>query len=272
MTTLSTAVPEPQTDEPAAGIVVADLSQTFGSVQALAEVTFAASAGEVVGLVGPNGCGKSTTLRLICGLTDVRRGAVTVAGLPAGSLAARARLAFVPDTPTGFDELTVSEYCALYASMFQASPAYGGKVSVLLTAFGLEGRLRARLGTLSTGMRRQVSISAALALGTEVVVVDEAAATLDPEAVIVLREALRAVARRGATVLLATQDLHFAQTACDRLVLLHRGRLLDQGSFAELRERHVPSRSAATDLEDVFLAALGQHDLVATLRRDLDVL
>lgn len=117
-----------------------------------------------------------------------------------------------------------------------------------------------------------MSISAALALGTEVVVVDEAAATLDPEAVIVLREALRAVARRGAAVLVATQDLHLAQTVCDRVVLLHPGAVLDQGTLAALRQRHLHGSAGDGSLEDVFLAALGQTDLLATLQRDLGAL
>ncbi len=118
-----------------------------------------------------------------------------------------------------------------------------------------------RVGTLSRGLRRQVSAVSALSLGTPVVLVDEATATLDPEAVVVLREALRARADRGAAVLLATQDLHFAGTACDEVVLLHRGEMLDRGTPATLRTRH-----GADSLEDVFLVALGDRSLRARTR------
>ncbi len=115
--------------------------------------------------------------------------------------------------------------------------------------------------TLSRGVRRQASAVAALSLGTPLVLVDEATATLDPEAVVVLDEALAALAAQGAGVLLATQDLHFAGAVCDEIVLLHRGVVIDRGSPEALLARH-----GADSLEDVFLAALGDGSLRSRIR------
>ena len=135
------------------------------------------------------------------------------------------------------------------------------RAHILATAFRLGGRLEQRIGTLSRGLRRQVSAVAALSLGTPLVLVDEATATLDPEAVVVLGEALAALAARGSAIVLATQDLHFAGTVCDEVVLLHRGEVLDRGTPEVLRARH-----DAESLEDVFLTALGDGSLRARTR------
>ena len=225
------------------------------------EVDLRVGAGSVVGLVGPNGSGKTTLLRSAAGLVAVDSGSIVVAGAPAGSRPARASTALVPDEPTGFDELTCAEFVGLAHALWGADEGGRRASRALVAAFGLEGRLDQRLGTLSRGLRRQASAVAALSLGTPLVLVDEATATLDPEAVVVLDEALTALAAQGAGVLLATQDLHFAGAVCDEIVLLHRGVVIDRGSPEALLARH-----GADSLEDVFLAALGDGSLRSRIR------
>ena len=132
---------------------------------------------------------------------------------------------------------------------------------MLVAAFGLGDRRDQRLGTLSRGLRRQASAVAALSLAPPLVLVDEATATLDPEAVVVLSEAVAALAARGCGVLLATQDLHFAGGTCHEIVLLHGGAVLDRGEPGALRARHV-----ASSLEGVFLTALGDGRLRERVR------
>ncbi len=136
-----------------------------------------------------------------------------------------------------------------------------------MTAFGLDERRGQRLGTLSRGLRRQASAVAALSLAPPLILVDEATATLDPEAVVVLGEAVSALAARGCGVLLATQDLHFAGAVCHEIVLLHRGVVLDRGEPGALRARH-----AASSLEDVFLTALGDRRLRERVRGAFEAL
>ncbi|WP_411277648.1 ABC transporter ATP-binding protein [Gaiella sp.] len=242
-------------------LVVEGVSKQFGRAVALEGVDLCVAAGSIVGLVGPNGSGKTTLLRSAAGLVTVDSGSIRVAGEPVGSHAARSSTALVPDEPVGFDELTGTEFVALAQALWKAGEQAPARASALASAFGLEGRLVQRMGTLSRGLRRQVSAVAALSLGTSLVLVDEATATLDPEAVVVLDEALKACAARGAGVVLATQDLHFAGATCDEVVLLHRGAIIDRGSPLELRARH-----AAGSIEEVFLAALGDGSLRSRTR------
>jgi ABC-2 type transport system ATP-binding protein len=242
-------------------LVVRGVSKRFGASVALDDVDLLVGTGSIVGLVGPNGSGKTTLLRLVAGLLSSDTGSIVIAGAPAGSEMARASSALVPDEPTGFDELTGAEFIALAHALWRADEVAGRRARALAHAFGLEERLGQGVGTLSRGLRRQVSAVAALSLGTKLVLVDEATATLDPEAVVVLGEALRALSARGAGVVLATQDLHFAGAVCDEIVLLHHGVIIDRGSPAGLRARHV-----AESIEDVFLAALGDASLRSRVR------
>ena len=240
---------------------VEGVSKRFGAAPALVGVDLRVNAGTVVGLVGPNGSGKTTLLHAAAGLLTFDEGSIRVGGVPAGSRAARAATTLVPDEPAGFDELTVAEFVALVHALWGAGESARARARLLTEAFGLGTRLDQRLGSLSRGLRRQASAVAALSLAPALVLVDEATATLDPEAVVVLSEALGMLAARGCSVLLATQDLHFAGTVCDEIVLLHRGVAVDRGEPWELLERH-----AADTLEDVFLATLGDGRLRERVR------
>ena len=240
------------------------LTKKYGPLRAVDALDLTVAPSSIVGLVGPNGSGKTTTLRIVVGLLEPDAGRVLVNGLEQGSLAARAQLAYVPDEPAGLDELTIAEFLELYTALHRAGETYRTRSATLLSAFGLDTRTRTSLASLSHGMRRQVSVVAAFALAPPLVVVDEATAALDPEAVIVLREALRALVRGGSGILLATQDLHFAETVCDRVYLLSRGRLVDEGPVPALQTKY-----HAASLEAVFLNALGQSSLVDELRDSL---
>ncbi len=244
-----------------------DLGKRYGTRVALDAVQLVVARGEIVGLVGPNGSGKTTLLHLVAGLTRPDGGGALVCGAPAGTLRARSSLAFVPDDPLGFDELTVIEQAGLLRSLYGAGPEWTDRVAALLEAFSLAGRRDTRLGTLSRGLRRQASFVSAFALGAPLVLVDEATATLDPEAVVVVRSILRAHARRGASTLLATQDLSFAEETCDMVVLLERGVVIDAGAPRELCERH-----ACASLEDAFLHAVGRSTLTEDSERLLAAL
>jgi ABC-2 type transport system ATP-binding protein len=253
--------------QPIAPLVVRRLRVVYGSAAAVDGLDLTVEAGTVVGIVGPNGCGKTTTLRAVLGLVECDAGTIHVQGVRGGTVRARSLVASVPDEPTGLDELSVAELLQLTASLWRAESDFARRADVLLGVFGLRERVRSQLVALSHGQRRLVSVVAAVALDRPLVLVDEATAALDPEAVIALREVVRVAAERGAGVLVATQDLHFAELVCDRVTLLSAGRAVAQGSIDELRRRH----SAAT-LEGVFVAALGVAGRLRELRDALDTL
>jgi ABC-type multidrug transport system ATPase subunit len=253
--------------EPVQPLVARGLSVSFGAVRAVDELDLRVDEGVVVGLVGPNGCGKTTTLRAVLGLLEPQAGSVRVLGFAGGSRAARVRTAWAPDEAGGLDELTVRETLRLVAALWRAGEGYERRTEVLGRVFRLDERLTASVGSLSHGQRRLVTIVGAVALARPLLVLDEATAALDPEAVIVLREVVRGVAARGAGVLLATQDLHFAESVCDRVTLLSSGRVAAEGRVDELR-----ARFGVASLEDVFVAALGAAGRLEEVRAALDAL
>jgi ABC-2 type transport system ATP-binding protein len=245
-------------------LTVDGLELCYGPVHAIRGLTFAVERGTIVGLIGPNGCGKSSTLRAVTGLLRPAAGRVLVSGASPHTIAARRHLAYVPDEPDGLDELCVEEYLTLVRVLYGAGTGFARRTSSLLRAFGLDTRTRIRLGALSHGQRRATAIVAAVSLARPLLVVDEATAALDPEAAAVLREALRAAAAGGSGVLVATQELAFAERVCDEIVLLSRGRAIAAGSLRTLTR----SRS----LEEVFLDSVGARARLAELRDGLDAL
>jgi ABC-2 type transport system ATP-binding protein len=246
-------------------LTIDQISKRYGSVAAVEHLSVTVNAGEVVAIVGPNGSGKSTALNMVVGLRTPDAGVISVCGHPRGSLAARASTAYVPDNPAGLDELTVGEFLDLYAALYRLGKGFEVRAAVLLDAFGLASRTRSALGTLSNGMRRLTTMIAAIAAAPPLVVVDEATAGLDPEAVILFREAIVALSRRGSGVLLATQDLHFAEAVSDRAYLLSAGSVVADGAVGDLRRRY-----RTGSLEGVFLHALGTPNLVEEVRVALD--
>ena len=238
-----------------AGIRIGGITKRYGEKTAVSELSLAVEPGTVASLVGPNGCGKTTTLGMIAGLKTPDRGRISVSGYDTiGSpLDARRNLAFVPDTPSGFEQLSVREYMDLYRSLYrQPRVRYEERARVVLEAFEVLEYNEINLGDLSHGIRRKVATTAALSLDVPNILIDEPTVSLDPESVVVLRRLVKHIGRTGSAVLLATQDLVFAERECDHLFLIHNGRLIAEGSPALLLERY-----HASSIEEAFLAATG---------------
>ena len=225
----------------------------YDGVVALGGVDLRVPRGRVVGLVGPNGSGKTTLLHAVAGLARLDAGFARVAGAPAGGRDARSRLALVPDEPAGFDELTVAELVSLVHALWRARP--GGGRACCTAARGVRAwqhGVNDRLGALSRGLRRQAAAVAAFSLAPPLVLVDEATATLDPEAVVVLQEAV--AASRGAGR---------ASSARPRISISRRTPATSSCCFSagtswSADTEELLLRRGAASLEGVFLAAVGE--------------
>lgn len=250
------------------GLRISGVTKRYGGKTVVSEISFTVEPGTVASLVGPNGCGKTTTLSMIAGLKTPEMGRISISGYDTvvSPLGARRNLAFVPDTPSGFEQLTVREYMDLYRSLYrQPRVRYEERALLVLEAFELLERDETNLGELSHGTRRKVAMTAALALDVPNILIDEPTAGLDPESVLVLRHLVRHLGRSGSAVLLATQDLAFAERVCDRLSLVHNGRLVAEGSPALLLERY-----HAKSIEEAYLAVTGIERRIHDLEQRLE--
>jgi ABC-2 type transport system ATP-binding protein len=250
------------------GLRISGVTKRYGGKTVVSEISFTVEPGTVASLVGPNGCGKTTTLSMIAGLKTPEMGRISISGYDTvvSSLGARRNLAFVPDTPSGFEQLTVREYMDLYRSLYrQPRVRYEERALLVLEAFELLERDETNLGELSHGTRRKVAMTAALALDVPNILIDEPTAGLDPDSVLVLRHLVRHLGRSGSAVLLATQDLAFAERVCDRLSLVHNGRLVAEGSPALLLERY-----HAKSIEEAYLAVIGIERRIHDLEQRLE--
>ncbi len=250
------------------GLRVDSVTKRYGKRTVVNELSLRVGPGVVAGLVGPNGCGKTTTLSMIAGIKEPDGGRAFISGHDVGRtpLEAKRNLAFVPDDPTGFEQLTVLEYLDLYRSLYRQPRArYDRRARIVSEAFGLLEYLDSSLSDLSHGTRRKVAITAAFSLEVPVLLIDEPTVGLDPESVVVLRRLLQHASVANAAVLLATQDLAFAERVCDHLFLIDEGRLLADGNPARLVALY-----RVHSVEDVFLTITGIRERIDDFEQRLE--
>lgn len=227
--------------------VMKGASRSFGAKLALGDVNLTVPAGELVGVVGPNGGGKSTLLLLLAGLLRPTSGSVTVCGVDAHALsrAAVGRIGLVTARPGLYPLLTGRENLHHFGCLCGLSRAeVDVKVGPLAAALALTAGLDERVACLSTGMQQKLSLLRALLLAPPLLLFDEPTANLDPQASRALYAEVRRRADGGLACVLATHDLSAAESVCDR-VLLVDGRVLRELRFAERRATHTGPLLAA---------------------------
>jgi ABC-type multidrug transport system ATPase subunit len=204
------------------------LGRSYDGYIALASFTCAVEPGEFVALIGPNGAGKTTFLNLAAGLLDPTSGRVEVAGHVPGSLAARAALSYLPDTPVFYEDLSVAEHLEYVAALHGAKDA-GPRIDELLDRLGLGGWEDALATELSKGMKQKASIALALVRPFEVLLADEPLDGLDPPSREVLFELLAETRAAGAAIVVSTHRPDVI-AAAGRCVAIREGRLAYDGA------------------------------------------
>src|SRR6478736_3989867 len=210
--------------------------------------------GQVLALCGPNGSGKSTTLKVLAGLLIPTRGQAYICGAVAGSAVARSRVGYLPESvrfPTRQTGRELLRYCAGLAAVPGAQ--IEARVAATLAWAGLAAAADRRLATYSKGMRQRLGLAQAIVHEPEVVLLDEPASGLDPEGRIALVSFIRDLARQGRTVVFSSHLLVQAGQLCDRLALLGGGRLLAQGTPAELLGMSGGPDAEPSPLEKLYL-------------------
>ena len=207
--------------------------------------------GEVFGLLGPNGSGKSTTIKMILGLLDPSAGEVRMFGRPPRSLAARARLGYLPELSYMHPFLTARETLMYYAGLCGLSRKEGARrTAELLAMVKLDDVAGRAVGGFSKGMARRVALASSLIGRPELLVLDEPTSGLDPVSTKEVKMLVKALAANGMTILMTSHLLADAEDVCDRVMILNHGRPVAEGKVSELGE----------SLEDFFLAKVGSAD------------
>src|SRR4029453_10930488 len=205
--------------------------KSYGELVAVDLLDLEVQPGECVALIGHNGSGKTTTLRLVAGLLEPSDGRVTVAGGDLEEGEARGALSFVPDSPLLYPDLTVREHLELVGLAHGIGDDLDGRVAQLLELFELTSRADFLPGQLSRGMRQKAQLACALVRPFKLLLLDEPVVGLDPPPQQALHRILVAAKQDGAAILLPTHQLAFAAGLADRAVVLHDGRAVEQGAY-----------------------------------------
>lgn len=235
------------------------LSKTYGRTSAVKDLSFEVARGELFGFIGPNGAGKTTTIKMMTGLLAPTRGRVFIDGmdLNRNPRAAKQLIGFIPDRPYLYEKLTGREFLCFIGDLYGVGPAESvRRAEHWLTTFGLAEWGHELIEAYSHGMKQRLIMSAALLHEPRVLVVDEPMVGLDPSAIVQVKALFRSLTAEGTTIFMSTHTLQVAEDLCNRIGVLHRGRLIALGSPDQLRRQVAAGnadRPLAGDLEAVFM-------------------
>ncbi|WP_062465892.1 ABC transporter ATP-binding protein [Demequina maris] len=246
----------------AAAIEVRGLEKSYGELAVLRGVDLEVPRGRIVALLGANGAGKTTLVRVLATLLRADAGVASVAGHDVATAAADVRAALgLTGQFAAVDEILTGRENLVMVARLRRLPDAGATADALLARLGLAEAAHRRVGTWSGGMRRRLDIAMSLVGEPEVIVLDEPTTGLDPQARLDVWAAVRELADGGTTVLLTTQHLEEAERLADRIAILHEGRILVDGTLAELQAMLPPATVEHVEkqptLEEVFLAVVG---------------
>lgn len=250
------------TETPTSAIEVRGLEKSFGDVHVLRGVDLDVARGSIFALLGSNGAGKTTLVKILATLLKAEAGTARVAGFDVADDPARVRESFsLTGQFAAVDEILTGRENLVLVARLRHLPDPGAVADALLDRFSLTDAGGRRAGTYSGGMRRRLDIAMSLIGDPPVVLLDEPTTGLDPQARQEVWATVERLASGGVTVLLTTQYLEEAERLADRIAILHRGRIIADGTLAELKALLPPARVEYVEkqptLEEVFLAIVG---------------
>ena len=232
---------------------VNNLVKNFGGKQAVKGISFKIKPGEIYGFLGHNGAGKTTTIKTCTGLLQPTAGDIKICGydIVKSPLEAKRKFGYVPENPYLYNKLTGREFLDLIADVYlKRSSEPARKIEFLLAELQIADDADRLIGSYSQGMRRKITLCAALLHDPAVIFLDEPTNGLDAASAKTAKDLFRKYADNGSAVLFTTHILEIAEKLCDRIGIIHQGELLAEGSFAELRNEY---NAYGLSLEDIFL-------------------
>lgn len=236
-------------------IELIDVTKVYGKTTALKDLTLSIKNGEIFGFLGHNGAGKSTTIKSLVSIIEPSSGTIRFDGmdLKDNRLAIKKKIAYVPDTPDLFLQLTANEYWDLIRAAYELS-GEEARLQELIGLFDMQNHVDETLESFSHGMRQKAIIIGALLPDPDIWILDEPLQGLDPQAAFDLKEMMKQHAAKGKTVIFSTHVLDTAQQLCDELAILKKGELIYNGSVDALLKDY-PNES----LESVYLKMAGRQ-------------
>jgi ABC-2 type transport system ATP-binding protein len=229
-------------------------SYNRGRVKAVDDLTLTVRPGEIFGFLGPNGAGKSTTIKLIVGLLRPDAGRIAVEGLDvaAHSIQAKRVTTYVPDFPAVYERLTGLEYLNFIGDVYGVPKADRlARIEKWLEIFELAPVVTNPIQSYSHGMKQKIVLTAALLPAPRVMILDEPLVGLDPRAAYQLKDMFREHCDEGKTLFFSTHIMEVAEKLCDRIGIIHKGRLVASGTMAELKA--LDRTESGQSLEEIFL-------------------
>ncbi|MDT2752588.1 ABC transporter ATP-binding protein [Enterococcus thailandicus] len=232
----------------------------YGHLPVLKDISFEVHSGEMVGLIGLNGAGKSTTIKHIIGLLEATKGKIEIDDLTLKSDSEnyRKQIGYIPETPSLYEELTLREHIEVTAIAYDIPLEVALKrAEKLLETFRLEKRLDWFPANFSKGMKQKVMILCAFLIEPSLYIIDEPFLGLDPLAINALLELMVEMKQSGSAILMSTHILATAEKYCDRFIVLHNGEVRAQGTLQELREAfNLPDSS----LDEIYVALTKEQE------------
>ncbi|HEX4230195.1 MAG TPA: ABC transporter ATP-binding protein [Bryobacteraceae bacterium] len=238
-------------------IEIHDLHKDYNGFAAVDGLSITVPQGCFFGVLGPNGAGKTTTIRMLIGLAQPTSGAISVLGMqmPGQSYEIRKQIGLVPDDTLLFDHLTGPEYLEFVARMYGMDRSLARDRSAeLLHLFELTEAGRKLIGEYSKGMRKRVAMAAALIHRPRLYLMDEPFEGVDAVGARLMKDILLEQVRRGATIFLTSHVLDVLERLCDRLAIINKGKLVLEGTMAELRQQ---AAAGSESLEEIFVKVVG---------------
>jgi ABC-2 type transport system ATP-binding protein len=250
-------------------IQIRGLEKAYEAVEVLRGVDLDVERGSILALLGSNGAGKTTIIRILATLLKADRGAAHVDGFDVAAQAAEVRGSFsLTGQFAAVDEVLTGRENLVLVARLRHLDDHAPIADELLERFSLTEAASRKVSTYSGGMRRRLDIAMSLVGDPPIIFLDEPTTGLDPQARIEVWQSIRALAERGTTVLLTTQYLDEAQQLADRIAILHEGRIIANGTLAELTQLLPPTTVEYVEkqptLEEIFLAIIGDHGDDAT--------
>ena len=237
-------------------IEIKNVYKSFGEKQVIKDMNLTIEDGYIFGFIGPNAAGKTTTINMITGATNISKGDILINGksIKTDPVNAKKEIGYVPDSPDMFLNMKVIDFFNFVADIYNVSTKdRKSKITTLSEEFEIVNFLNDSIDSLSHGTRQKVIIISVLLHNPKIWILDEPMTGLDPRASFLLKEKMKEHVKKGNTVFFSTHVLEVAEKLCDKIAIINNGEIIYFGGYEELKDKY----PGATDLEQLFIQITG---------------